>query len=338
VSQIPARLLPRTAIFCAILFLFWIPNAEARDDSAEHHVRELAHRVSAELPRNKMNCVNWNNHDAVSEARSQQLKSAFVEELEGKHSDSQAPANNCSVSVFLERTPAQIVITAGVENGGSNQYFLAAIPRAGIPMESSSSSTPRLEKELLWQQSDRILDALFLRGENGMSDRLLVLSKDSLTTYEKESGAWKATQSKPLGEAAVTERAPRGELYFSPDQPDRLKIILAGKSCQTTLSDASALSCQQSSENTRTGMLLASTCDSHVWWLRADGGDVTVPDHLELVNPSLPQTQTSIAELSMPGPVLSLSSGEALRADTAAVFNLATGNYEVYRIVLACGF
>ena len=55
------------------------------------------------------------------------------------------------------------------------------------------------------------------------------------------------------------------------------------------------------------------------------------------MNPSLPQTQTSIAELSMPGPVLSLSSGEALRADTAAVFNLATGNYEVYRIVLACG-
>ena len=285
-----------------------------------------------------MSCVNWTNHEAFSEARSQQLKSAFVEELQGKQSDSQAPANNCSVSVFLERTPTQIVVTAGMENGGSNQYFFATIPRAEIPAETGSSSTPRLEKEILWQQSERILDALFLRGGNDTSDRLLILSKEALITYEKQSGAWKATYSKPLAEAAVTQRAPRGELYFSLDQPDRLKIVLTGKSCQTTLSDASPLNCQQNSDVWRTGMLLASSCDSGVWWLRSDGDDMTVPDHLELVSPSLPQSQTPIAEISMPGPVLSISSGEALRADTAVVFNLATGNYEVYRIVLACGF
>jgi hypothetical protein len=324
-------------VLCAIPLLFWIPLAGARDDSAEHHVRELAHRVSAEVPRNKMTCVNWNNHDAVSETRSQQLKSAFVEELQGKQSESPAASSNCGVSVFLERTPAQIVVTADVENAGGNQYFFAAIPRAGIPAESSNSATPRLEKEPLWQQTDRILDALFLRGENGASDRLVILSKEALFTYEKQSGAWKATQSKPLGEAAITQRAPRGELYFSPDQPDRVKFVFVGKSCQTTLNDASPLGCQQSAESPRTGLLLASSCDSRVWWLRADGGDSTVPDRLELVNPSLPQTQTPMAELPMPGPVLSISSGEALRADTAVVFNLATGNYEVYRIALACG-
>jgi hypothetical protein len=336
VSQTSARLSPRITIVCALLLLFWISAAEARDDSAEHHVRELAHRVSAELPRNKMTCVNWTNHEAVSEGRSQQLRSAFVEELQGKQGDSNAPTGNCNVSVFLERTPAQIVTTAQVENGNGKQYFFAAIPRAGIPAENIISSVPRLEKELLWQQSERILDALFFHGENGASDRLIILQKDAVLVYEKQASGWNFIRSKPLAEAMTPQRAPRGELYFSVDQSDRLKIVFAGKSCQMNLSDASPLNCQQSSEPARTGMLLASTCDLRVWWLRGDGGDMMAPDRLELMNPSFPQTQTPIAELPMPGPVISISSGEAVRADTAVVFNLATGNYEVYRIVLAC--
>ena len=284
-----------------------------------------------------MNCVNWNNHEAVSESRSQQLKSAFVEELQGKQGDSPAATSNCTVSIFLERTPAQIMVTADVENGGDRRYLFAAIPRTGVPAESSSTSALRLEKELIWQQGERILDALFVRGENGASDRLVVLQRDILNVYEKQAGEWKVLRSKPLGEATVAQRAPRGELSFSLDQPDRLKLVFAGKSCQTTLSDASPLNCQQNAESARAGMLLASTCDSHVWGLRSDGGDSMMPGRLELVNSSLPQAQAPVAELATSGPVLSISSGEALRADTAVVFNLATGNYEVYRIALACG-
>ena len=335
-SQLPARLSPRIRIFSTALFFFFAATAIARDDSAEHHVRELAHRVSAELGKNKVNCVNWNNHEAVSDPRSQQWKSMFVEELQGPQSDS-ATAGSCSVSVYLQRTPAQVVITVDVENGNGRQELFAAIPRAGIPAESGNVSTLRLEKELLWQQSERILDAIFVRGEDGASDRLVVLQKDVLNVYEKQSGSWKEAQSKPLGDATARRRGPHGELYYSLDQADSVKIVLAGKTCQANLSDATAPSCQQSLDVWRTGMLLSSPCSSQVWWLRSDGGDMTVPDRLELVNPSLPAMQAPVAELATAGPVLSISSGEALRADTAVVFNLSTGNYEVYRIALACG-
>jgi hypothetical protein len=300
-------------------------------------VRELAHRVATELPRNKVNCVNWNNHEAVSDTRSQQWKSLFVEELQGQQGDSTITASNCNVSVYLERTPTQVVVTADVENGNGKQVLFAAIPRTGIPSESGNSSTLRLEKELLWQQSERILDAIFVRGANGVRDRLIVLQKDILKVYEKQADGWQEGQSKPLGDAAVVQRAPRGELYFSSDQPEHLKIVLAGKTCQTRLSDAAPPSCQQNLDVWRTGTLLSSSCGSQVWWLRSDGGDMTMPDRLEVINPSLPATQKPAAELGTAGPVLSISSGEALRADTAVVFNLSTGNYEVYRIALACG-
>lgn len=261
----------------------------------------------------------------------------FVEELQGPQSDSAAATWNCGVSVYLERTPSQVVVTADVENGNGKQVLFAAIPRGGIPSENGNVSTPRLEKELLWQQGERILDAIFVRGEDGAGDRLVVLQKDALKVHEKRSGSWKEMQSKPLGDATATQRSPHGELYYSLDQTDRVKMVLAGKTCQANLGDAAAPSCQQNLDVWRTGTLLSSPCSSQVWWLRSDGGDMTVPDRLELVNPSLPATQAPVAELATPGPVLSISSGEGLRADTAVVFNLSTGNYEVYRIALACG-
>jgi hypothetical protein len=302
-------------------------------------VRELARRVFAELPRNKSSCVNWTNHDAVSEARSQQWKGAFDEELKGKAGDVEpVSAGNCAVNVELQKTPTQIVLTAEVESGGKERaHLFAEIPRAEVSAESGGVSAPRMEKELLWQQSERILDAIFVRGENGSGGRLIVLQRDTLIVHEKAGTEWKALLTKPLGEASVMQRAPRGEIYFSVDQPDRAKIVFAGKSCQTSLKDTSALTCQPGSDAARTGMLLVSVCDSRAWWLRGDGGDMTMPDRLELVQPSTQKTETAVAELPVPGPVLSISSGEGVRADTAVVFNLATGNYEVYRVALACG-
>ena len=302
-------------------------------------MRELARRVSAELPRNKLSCVNWTNHEAVSEAKSQQWKGTFAEELQSRAGDvGLVSTGNCAVNVELQKTPTQIVLTAEVENGGREKpHLFASIPRAAVPAESGAGATPRMEKELLWQQSERVLDAIFVRGENGASSRLIVLQRDALIVYERMGPEWKALLTKPLGEASVTHRAPRGEIYFSMDQPDLAKIVFAGKTCQAALNDDSRPSCQASSEPGRTGMLLISTCDSRTWWLRGDGGDMTVPDHLELVQPSTQKTEAAVAELPVPGPVLSISSGEGVRADTAVVFNLASGNYEVYRVALACG-
>lgn len=332
------RLAIHLVIFSTFLFLIRVSNARARDDSPDGKVRELARRVAADAPRAKAGCVNWNNHEAVSETRSQQLKSLFIEELQGKQTDAgvQAAAGSCVVSVYLEKTPTQVVLAARLE-AAEKQTWLASIERAGMPPDAMGTSVPRIEKELLWRQSERILDAILVRADNGAADRLVVLSKDALSVHQKQNGEWKVVYAKPLGDAAVAQRTPHGELWFSPEQPEKLKIVIGGKSCQTTLAENAALNCTQTNEAARAGMLLASNCDTRTWWLRGDGGDMTEADRLELTTAAAQQTSSPVAELSMPGPVLAISSGEALRADSAIVFNLSTGNYEVYRISLACG-
>ncbi len=83
-------------------------------------------------------------------------------------------------------------------------------------------------------------------------------------------------------------------------------------------------------------MILASACGRGVWRLSADPGDWSVPDRLLLRNSLLPNSAPSAAELDLPGPSLSISTGRHMQSDTTVVFNLATGNYEVYRITLAC--
>src|SRR5262249_7992493 len=156
-------------------------------------------------------------------------------------------------------------------------------PRAGMPVDNDGAAMPWLEKELLWQQNERILDAILVRGENAAADRLVVLSKDALSVRQKQDGTWKLLYPKPLGDAASSERAPQGELWFSQDQPERLKIVVSGKSCQTMLTETAVVNCAQTGDAQRTGMLLASNCDARTWWLRSDGGDITTPDRLELV-------------------------------------------------------
>lgn len=83
-------------------------------------------------------------------------------------------------------------------------------------------------------------------------------------------------------------------------------------------------------------MFLSSPCGRSVWWLKAEQGDWSMADRLLLRNPSLPKSTPSGAELELPGPALSISTGRHMQSDTATVFNLSTGNYEVYRITLSC--
>ena len=84
-------------------------------------------------------------------------------------------------------------------------------------------------------------------------------------------------------------------------------------------------------------MFLASPCDRGAWWLSGESEDWSVPDRLLLRNPALPKSAPPAAELDLPGPSLSISTGRHMQSDTTVVFNLSTGNYEVYRVTLACG-
>jgi hypothetical protein len=126
------------------------------------------------------------------------------------------------------------------------------------------------------------------------------------------------------------------ELSLEPDSPS---IVFSEKSCPFTWTAANAeIPCHAAKFVPRAPTVLTPSCDSGAWKLLADGADWTTPDLLQAV-PNDPSQKGSAAILSdFPGPIISISAEQNPSPSAFVVTrNLRTGNYEVYKVTLACG-
>jgi hypothetical protein len=327
------RFFPALGVFLTFLIAPSAMQADALEDAA----RALARKIVAVLPQGRPVSLAWQNRSSILEPQSDLLRRAFATELENNKIGVSQEASAPALRVSIGENPAQILLIAEVHSANGEQILMSSVPRADLSVAQKTFAAPRLQKELIWHQAEPILDAIENTTEDGKPRLFLLLSRDALTLFRSENDRWVQRDSKPLPTAAATTRDPRGKIWFSTDTPEQARIVLPGKECEAKLKDRIELTCRAAKETWQEGMFLASTCDGSAWWLRSDSGDRSAPDRLLLRNPQQGEKDPSVAVLGVPGPVLSISSGQAIRADTAVVFNLSTGNYDVYRITLACG-
>jgi hypothetical protein len=319
-----------------LLFMFVFPSA-VHADALEDAVRALARRALPMAQAAKTVCVSWENHDAISDSRSLHLRSLFLAVLGIEQTSVGMDAGNCAIEVALNHTPTQLVLVAEIGVGEEKRVVISEIPRSETAGSAVTSSSVRLEKELLLQQREPILDALEIEGKNGETSSLLILASHGVSIFQLGTGGWKLKSSQSVARADGIQRAPRGELRLSAGSLEELQILFPGRICQMSMSQSGPVTCLSSSESWRAEVLPAPSCDGAAWGLRADSGDWSVPDRILLLNTLLPKTQTPLAGIGLPGPVLSLAPGSSPSVFAAVVFNLSTGNYEVYRVTLACG-
>lgn len=281
-------------------------------------------------------CLDWQNRGALPEALSMQLRSAFLEELRGLPISSVQDSRPCDFRVLIQRTPTRFVFAAQIAAGEAGRVLISQIPRDEVASVAVSGPGLHLQKELLWQQNDLILDALQIPESSGESRSVVVLSRDAVSLFGKESAGWKLQRSWLLADDPADQRAPRGELHLAPDHAGFVRIVFPGKICEFDPGDSAPPVCQIRSEVWRGPLQIRSQCGSAPWELRAGSGDWSAPDRIALLDPSLPKEQAPLAEMNLPGPVLSLAGSDAAQDVAAVVFNLATGNYEVYAITLDC--
>lgn len=307
-------------------------------DELDAAARLLARRVAAIPSRDRT--LFWQNHSSLSDAKSQELLESFSAEFGGEKPRTAPEESLATVRVSLRETPTRILFVAAVAGPDGQEVRITEAPRASASSASPVADAPQLQKELLWRQDAPIADAVQLAAGPPKTNYLVLLAPESVRAYRAQpSGAgvdaWKLLDSASLPVSA-NGRAFRGELRPDAVHPGEFKVILSGKTCDAAIAEKIQLSCQAAAEPWRDGVLLGSRCDRAVWRLKADSGDRTMPDRLLLRNPSAAKSAASISELELPGPVLSLASGEDFHWSTAVVLNLSTGSYEVYRITLAC--
>jgi len=328
------------AVFSFSIFVFTAGNpifAQPQSQMLEESIERLARKAAA-LPHERRMSLVWTNHAAISEERLETLRGVFVGRLEAAQIRLVQGETAPALRVFVEQTPSQIVIIALVPAEGSSNVVMEQVARALAEAEERPASPVRIEKELLWQQETKILSAALQASSQMSEKKLMVLQEETLLVYHEEQGSWKLLKTKFVPGPRQAPRVARGQLLVAEGNPEQAIVLLPGRRCEANLADDLPMACAAAGSEWRAGRLLATpACGTQTWWLKSDGTDWNSEDRLQLRNSGAGSNALPVAELGVTGPVFSIGAGADGASAAVVVRNISTGNYEVYRVGLACG-
>jgi hypothetical protein len=274
-------------------------------------------------------------HDANFENdTAKEWQDSFRQDLESRHVSVTDDPTATPLRIGVAETPTQLVLSAGTRVADKDEVRLVAFPRASFRVASLPVAPVRLEKQLVYQSADRILDASSLW--NGGSSGMVVLTyrNGGLEVFRVDSNG-AVQQSVALTAAGpLPSRDPRAEVSV---QSDANVVILSGKSCQFTWAAPADAKCHTAKVAWREPTVLTPSCGAGGWKLLADGSDWTTGDLLQVVPDNSMQKGSAAIGSDFPGPILSINGEQNPSSALVVTRNLRTGNYEVYKITLACG-
>ena len=170
-----------SAVLSALLILLpW--DAWAADDLAGA-VRELARRTAAFAVRGEPVSVSWRNLSTLASGDFNQARTIFegaVREAGGRVSENQDRPGGLSYPVdarlTLSGNVSQFLLVEEARKGDDRQVWIASWKRPA-PTRAPAGSTLRLEKKLIWEQEEQILDVVMLGGD------VLVLSPSGVRLH-----------------------------------------------------------------------------------------------------------------------------------------------------------
>ena len=197
----------------ALLF-FLAPGATAADDLIGA-ARELALKTAAFAGRGEPVSVTWRNAGSPGSLEFNQARGAFedaVREAGGRVTEV-APVAEAHLTLSENQTQylmvEEIRQLGQIPKGDDRQVWIAAWRRAETAAHGNIAPGVTLEKKLVWEQNEPILDAVFPGGN------LLVLSPGKVTLYARQNGQWEPRQSVPLMSVKPQPRDVRGHLRLN---------------------------------------------------------------------------------------------------------------------------
>lgn len=332
---------PLLAVPCFLLLLLLAaPGASAQtapsaatSTTLEYAVHQLADRVSSIPNFRGAVRIQFYEDAALTSETGQDWQDVFRKELEETRFTITEDAAANVLRVGLTETPTALVLSAGVRINEKEEARFAMLPRTTFRAANLPVVSVRIEKEQVFQSGERILDAGALTGsETGL---LLLAYRGTELSVMRVDGSGVITQIVSLASAGVrTSRDSRGEVSAASYEAN---VILPGKRCQIGWAAAGDVKCRATKVAWRASVVLKASCDAEGWKLVADGADWSSPDLLQVVPESALRKRSAVLLSDFPGPILSISAGQSASSALVVTRNLRTGNYEVYKVTLACG-
>ena len=222
------------AVFYALLF-FFPPGATAADD-VSGAARELARKAAAFAGRGAAVAITWHNMPSL-ESISAQARTAFDAALPESGVRVSDAAPTVAVRVTVSQNATQFLLVAEATKGEEHQVWIAAWKRG----ETTPAPAPglALEKKLLWEQEEQILDIAFPAA--GM----LVLSPSQLTLYARTGSQWESAHTVPLAPSKPWPKDPRGRLRLI---GAGFQALLPGTLCTGALEPGWSAECHPSGD------------------------------------------------------------------------------------------
>jgi hypothetical protein len=297
-------------------------------------VRQLAERVAAIPNLHGPVRLQFLQDANFASDTGKDWQETFRKEIEKHHfSVNDDPAAGL-LRIGLAETPTQLVLSASARVEEKDEVRLLTFPRTDFRAANLPVAPVRLEKQLVYEAPDRILDASSL-GNGAQGAMVLLTEHNAVLSVLRVDATGAVQQSIFLTAAgALVTRDPQAELTLNSDDAS---VLLPGKTCEFTWAAPAEAKCHSVKTAWRGPTVLTPSCDSRGWKLLADGFDWTTPDLLQAVPDNSSQKGSAAILSDFPGPILSIDGEQNPSSAWVVTRNLRTGNYEVYKITVACG-
>ena len=158
-------------------FCFLSPALAESDVALRETAQKLAERVAAIPGLHGALRMEWHPDANWSEGESARWREILRGEFEQRKLSLTEDAGAPALDVFVAETPTQIVLTAKTHVSERDEVRITAVARLLLPSGSLPVAPIRLERQIIYQSADRILDAS-PTGNSGVEGLAILLYRN----------------------------------------------------------------------------------------------------------------------------------------------------------------
>jgi len=225
----------RPTLLPTIAFLALALAAPAPAQALDEAIKALLAKVARTVEPGPAVHVSAKNSSSLSNADLARVQRGFERALQRRlPRGAPAPVALTEVKLTLAEDVREVVLIAEIVQPAQRRVELVRFQ----PESSERKSLPALERRLLWEQPEPILDALL------DNNRLLILEPQRLAVYERRDGQWTRADSATIDAPLV--RDPRGRMILT---DGTLSAYLPGATCHGRFAPALELNCTNLTED-----------------------------------------------------------------------------------------
>jgi hypothetical protein len=214
------------------------------DDAVWLAARELAQKLEGQLdPKQTVSIQIQDLTGELSSTDRASVITAFASEMlsRGIRVNFDDPAGP-TIRMTLSATPNSRLWIAEFTRDAKSQIALVAFARDDGRIVPTETGTVRIERHLIYEQADPILDFAIIKKQDAVPSRILILGTENLALFDQIDGNWRLTKSIAIPFRTPISRDPRGMLFLH-KQNDTFFTGTFGTTCDGSFHSGLSIKC-----------------------------------------------------------------------------------------------